>query len=90
MMLGVAHPVANGVLALLIVLPLAVFSWFVIERPALRLKRPVGDTLERWVRGNPTVDKRANPGTQDPAEASARSARDLDPRLPLAPRYPRP
>lgn len=46
-MLGVTSPMANALLALAFTLPLAVASWYLIERPALRLKAPLGDRLEQ-------------------------------------------
>lgn len=46
-MLGVTSPAANALLALACTLPFAVASWYLIERPALRLKAPLGDMLEQ-------------------------------------------
>ena len=49
-MLGVTNLAANALLALACTLPFAVASWYLIERPALRLKTPLGDMLERAAR----------------------------------------
>lgn len=46
-MLGVTNLVANVLLALACTLPFAAASWYLIERPALRLKKPLGDKLEQ-------------------------------------------
>jgi peptidoglycan/LPS O-acetylase OafA/YrhL len=46
-MLGVTSPTSNALLAIACTLPFALASWYLIERPALRLKTPLGDMLER-------------------------------------------